>query len=79
MRAELDAAYFHLYGVDRNDIDYIMDSFQAFQRNDPERFVRTKALIVDVYDAMARAIETGEPYKTILDPRPGEGPLHPDR
>ena len=76
MRAELDAAYFHLYGVDRDDVGYIMDSFGAFQRNDPERFVRTKALILDVFDAMARAMETGEPYKTILDPPPGEGPRH---
>ncbi|MFC5747982.1 Eco57I restriction-modification methylase domain-containing protein [Actinomadura rugatobispora] len=78
MRAELDAAYFHLYGVARDDISFIMDSFGAFQRNDPERFARTKALILEVYDAMARAIETGEPYKTILDPPPGEGPRHRD-
>ncbi|TMQ98972.1 hypothetical protein ETD83_18820 [Actinomadura soli] len=79
MRAELDAAYFHLYGVGRDDVGYIMDSFGAFQRNDFERFARTKALILDVYDAMARAVERGEPYKTILDPPPGEGPRHPDR
>ncbi|CNF75730.1 type II restriction enzyme methylase subunit [Mycobacterium tuberculosis] len=76
MRAELDAAYFHLYGVGCDDVSYIMDSFGAFQRNDPERFVRTKALILDVYDAMARAMATGEPYRTILDPPPGEGPRH---
>lgn len=79
MRAELDAAYFHLYGVGRDDVGYIMDSFGAFWRNDAERFARTKALILDVYDAMARAVATGEPYKTILDPPPGEGPRHPDR
>jgi hypothetical protein len=34
MRAELDAAFFHLYGVDRDDLGYIMDSFRAFQRSD---------------------------------------------
>ncbi|MWA01941.1 N-6 DNA methylase [Actinomadura sp. LD22] len=79
MRAELDAAYFHLYGIERDDVGYIMDSFGAFRRNDPERFERTKALILDVYDAMAKAIETGEPYKTILDPPPGQGPRHPER
>lgn len=76
MRAELDAAYFHLYGVSRDDVGFVMDSFGALQRNDPERFVRTKALILDVYDAMALAMETGEPYKTILAPPPGEGPRH---
>ncbi|WP_177287631.1 hypothetical protein [Actinomadura madurae] len=79
IRAELDAAYFHLYGVAREDVEYIMDSFGAFQCNDPERFVRTKALILGVYDAMARAMETGGQYKTILDPPPGKGPRHPER
>ena len=77
IRAELDAAFFHLYGVARYDIDYIMDSFGAFRRNDPERFARTKSLILDIYDAMAVAMETGEPYQTILDPPPGQGPRHP--
>ena len=24
MRAELDAAFFHLYGIERDDVDYIM-------------------------------------------------------
>lgn len=77
MRAELDAANFHLYGVGRDDVGYTMDGFGAFQCNAPERFARTKALVLDVYDAMAPATEMGEPYKMILDPHPGEGPRHP--
>ena len=78
MRAESDAAYFHLYGVERDDVGYIMDSFRAFQNNDPECFPRTRQLILDVYDAMAEAARTGEPYRTILDPPPGQGPRHPE-
>src|SRR5690606_10935924 len=27
IRAELDAAFFHLYGVARDDVDYIMETF----------------------------------------------------
>ena len=27
MRAELDAAYFHLYGLERDEVEYIMDTF----------------------------------------------------
>jgi hypothetical protein len=77
IRAELDAAFFHLYGVVRDDVYYILDSFRAFRKNDPERFGRTKALILDVYDAMTAAMETGEPYRTILDPPPGQGARHP--
>lgn len=79
LRAELDAAYFHLYGVERGDVDYVMDTFRAFRNNDPERFSRTKQAILDVYDDMTRAIETGVPYASRLDPPPGDGPRHPAR
>jgi len=71
MRAELDAAYFHLYGVARDDVEYIMNSFGSFRRNDPARFDRTKAAILDIYDRLA----TGE-YHTMLDPPPGDGPRY---
>jgi len=76
MRAELDAAFFHLYGIEREDVSYIMGSFRAFRNNDPTRFDRTKALILQVYDAMAAASRTGKPYQTILSPAPGQGPRH---
>lgn len=35
----------------------------------------TKELILDVYDRMAKAIGTGEPYQTILDPPPADPSL----
>jgi hypothetical protein len=76
MRCELDAAYFHLYRIERDDVNYIMDSFRAFQNNDRPRFERTKALILEIYDAMTEAAQTGKPYQTILDPPPGQGPRH---
>ncbi|MGH3622787.1 MAG: hypothetical protein ACRDQ5_13475 [Sciscionella sp.] len=46
---------------------------------DPERFARTKTAILDVYDALAKAIEIGEPYRTVLDSPLGDGPRHPVR
>jgi Eco57I restriction-modification methylase len=79
MRAELDAAFFHLYGIERGDVDYIMDSFRAFRNNHRARFDRTKELILSIYDAMVEAARTGRPYQTILDPPPGQGPRHPAR
>ncbi|MEY8040048.1 N-6 DNA methylase [Saccharopolyspora cebuensis] len=79
LRAELDAAYFHLYGVKRDNVNYVMDSFRAFRNNDAKRFARTKQAILDLYDEIAKAITTGEPYRTVLDPPPGEGPRHPAR
>jgi hypothetical protein len=79
MRAELDAAYFRLYGIEGNDVEYIMETFPIVKRKDEERYgsYRTKELILRVYDAMAEAMRTGVPYQTILDPPPGEGPRHP--
>lgn len=79
LRAELDAAFFHLYGVVRNDVDYIMETFPIVKRKDIAEYgeYRTKRLILEVYDAMQRAIDSGTEYQTILDPPPGQGPRHP--
>ncbi|PZS30641.1 MAG: hypothetical protein DLM61_10290 [Pseudonocardiales bacterium] len=77
LRAELDAAYFHLYGLPRDDVNYVMDTFRAFRHNGPDRFTRTKNAILETYDAMADALHTGEPYRTVLNPPPGHGPRHP--
>ena len=56
MRAELDALMFHLYGIDRDDVDYIMGTFPIVERRDRERYggaYRTKDLILDRYDALS--------------------------
>ena len=36
LRAELDAAFFHLYGIDRDDVDYIMETFPIVKRKDSQ-------------------------------------------
>jgi hypothetical protein len=83
IRAELDAAFFHLYGLQRDEVEHVMDSFDALRRREekPQNFgeFSTKRLILECFDAMAEAIGTGEPYQTILDPPPGHGPRHPER
>ena len=60
----MDAAYFHLYGIARDDVDYIMETFPIVKRKDEAEFgdYRTKALILAAYDAMADAIRTGAQY-----------------
>jgi hypothetical protein len=74
IRCELDAAFFHLYGISRDDVDYIMDTFPIVERHDQRDHgeYRTKRIILEMYDAMQRAIETGQPYQTPLDPPPGD-------
>ena len=73
IRSELDAAYFHLYGIDRNDVDYIMETFTIVKRKDVAKygFYRTKEVILDIYDKMKQSIDTGKAYITMLNPPPG--------
>jgi hypothetical protein len=74
MRAELDAAYFHLYGIERADVDLVLDSFRAFKNKQPALFEDTKKEIVRVYEAMAE----GRTFThASLTPPPAQGPRHP--
>jgi N-6 DNA Methylase len=54
LRCELDAAFFHLYGINREDVDYIMESFPIVKRKDEAHYgeYRTKKVILDLYDQM---------------------------
>ncbi|MFJ2301913.1 Eco57I restriction-modification methylase domain-containing protein [Streptomyces sp. NPDC087787] len=74
MRAELDAAYFHLYGIERADLDLVLDSFRAFKNKQPAVFQDTKDEIVRVYEAMAE----GRPFThPSLTPPPAQSLRHP--
>jgi len=72
LRCELDATYFHSYGIEYNDVDYIMDTFHVIRQRNEKQYseYRTKRVILEIYDEMQRAIESGEPYQTRLDPPP---------
>lgn len=82
LRCELDAAFFHLYGIERADVDYIMDTFPIVRRKDEAAHgeYRTKRVILEIYDEMAVAARTGTPYQTRLDPPPADPRVaHPPR
>ncbi|MEX2982271.1 DNA methyltransferase [Streptomyces sp. C36] len=89
IRAELDAYFFHLYGVSRDDTDYILESFQTenggLKHNEIAKYgeYRTKRLVLTEYDRMAAAglslespLTDGENYTSALTPPPGQGPRH---
>jgi hypothetical protein len=61
---------FHLYGIERDDVDYIMNTFPIVREHDEAAHgeYRTKRLILEIYDAMQRAIDTGIPYVPAVDP-----------
>jgi hypothetical protein len=76
IRAELDAALFHLYGINEADIDYILETFPIVKSKDIERFgsYRTKEMILRCYQEMQEAIAdpTGQTvFASQLDPPPG--------
>jgi N-6 DNA Methylase len=82
IRSELDAAFFHLYGLARDDVDYVMDTFPIVRDRDVKAHgeYRTKRVILEIFDELAQAIETGEPYQTRLDPPPADPRVaHPPR
>ncbi|MFC7914286.1 Eco57I restriction-modification methylase domain-containing protein [Streptomyces sp. NPDC057386] len=87
IRAELDAFCFHMYGINRDDAAYILDTFNVVRDNDIKAHgeYRTKKLILSEYDRMAAAGLTlenpliegeGGNYRSTLTPPPGQGPRH---
>lgn len=69
LRAELDAAFFLLYGVSRNDAAYILDTFTVFKGRDEERnggVYNTKETILKVYDELSHAKAMGTTWVSPL-------------
>ncbi|PWR11237.1 hypothetical protein DKT69_27205, partial [Micromonospora sicca] len=89
IRAELDAYFFHLYGISRADVDYILETFQTqnggLKNNEIAKYgrYRTRDLVLAGYDRMAAAgvsptnpLVDGGNYTSIVTPSPGYGPRH---
>ena len=55
LRARLDALYFHLYGLSREDTGYVLDTFPIVRRQDEDQFgsYRTRDLILAYMNALA--------------------------
>lgn len=74
-----------MFPTPRDAVDYIMETFPIVKRKDIKRTeikndkgevthegrYITKDTILDIYDEMAEAIRTGQPYQTRLYPPPG--------
>ena len=55
LKARLDALYFHLYGLSREDAGYMLDTFPIVRREDEAKFggYRTRELILAYMNALA--------------------------
>ena len=64
LRSRLDALYFHLYGINRDDAGYILSTFPIVKREDKAKFgrYRTRDLILAYMNALA-----AEDTETVVD------------
>ncbi len=81
LRAELDAFFFCVYGIDgRDDVEYIIDTLQVsadgLERGESrgEDSRRARELVLAAYDRMTEAEAAGAEYETRIFPPPGHGP-----
>ena len=67
----------------RDAVVYIMDTFPIVRRRDEAEFdggYRTRRVILEIYDALAESMRTGQPYQTRLDRSPADPRCcHPPR
>lgn len=72
IKCELDAAMFHLYGLEIEEVDHILETFPIVKRNDHRQFgeFRTKRTICEVFAEILNARTSGRRYRTMLVPPP---------
>jgi hypothetical protein len=81
LRADLDAGFLHIYGLDRDEAEHVLDSFFVVCKYDERNFgeYRTKRLVLEAYDRMAEAVANGgKGWKPLANPPAGHGPRHPE-
>lgn len=81
LRAELDAGFLHIYGLDRAEAEHVLDSFPVVQKYEERDLgeYRTHRLVLEAYDRMSEAIANGgKGWKSLASPAPGHGPRHPE-
>ena len=86
LRAELDAFFFRMYGIDDPaDVDYILNTFATetggLKHNEITKYgeYRTKRLVLDAHARMSTPTPRGFRFTSTITPPPGGGPRHPDR
>lgn len=79
LRADLDAGFLHIYGLDRSEAEHVLDSFPVVRKYEERDLgeYRTRRLVLEAYDRMAAAIARGgKGWKPLADIPAGSGPRH---
>jgi hypothetical protein len=82
LRADLDAGFLHVYGLNRTEAEHVLDSFTVVRKYEERDFgeFRTKRLVLGAYDRMTAAIANGgKGWEPLVDPPAGQGPRHEQR
>jgi hypothetical protein len=74
LQGEIDAAVLHLYGLDRMQAEWLLDSFTVLSKYEERDFgeFRTKRIVLEIYDDIASAKLTGRAYRSRLNPVPAD-------
>jgi hypothetical protein len=72
LQAEIDAFVLHLYGLNRSQSEWLVDSFAVLRKYEEAEHgeFRTKRVVLAIYDEIAIAKQTGRAYQTRLAPIP---------
>jgi hypothetical protein len=80
LRADLDAAFLHIYELTREEAEHVLDSFavvRKYDERDHDGEYRTKRLVLEAYNRMAAATAIGGTgWRPLADISAGEGPRH---
>lgn len=74
LRCEIDAAQFIAYGATAEQVRFVLETFRVLRDNDESDFgeYRTRRLILEIYERMQQAKDSGVEYQTMLDPPPAD-------
>lgn len=79
LRADLDAAFLHVYGLSRPEAEHVLDSFpvvRKYEERDHGEY-RTRRLVLDAYDRMTTATaHGGVGWSPLAELPAGEGSRH---
>lgn len=78
LRADLDAAFLHVYGLTRPEAEHVLDSFPVVRKYDERDHgeYRTRRLVLDAYDRMNEAASGGAKWTPLAGLPAGQGSRH---
>jgi hypothetical protein len=81
LRADIDAAFLHIYGLRRSEAEHVLDSFPVVRKYDERDHgeYRTRRLVLNAYDRMNEAASGAANWTPLAGVAAGQGPRHEHR